>query len=153
MIFFLFLLCIFGEVCASSEVSVDLVGYVDPEVNIERVDDNGTLNIFGRNEARFRITSNVDENVKVTFKSQNNWKLIHRDNSEKFIPYKGLFMGNNKIDSVSLNQRSEFVVIDKTDFVDKEYEFDVIFSPVAKMKILEAGSYYGRVTISVSSAN
>ena len=146
-------LLLFGEVYASSEVSIDLMGYVDPEVNIERVDDNGTLNIFGRNEARFRVTSNVDDNVRVTFKSQNNWKLIHRDDPEKFIPYEGLFRGNNKIDSVILNPKTEFVTVDKNDFVDKEYEFGVIFKPVAKIKIQAAGSYYGRVTISVSSAS
>ena len=150
---FSFLLLLFGEVCASSEVSVDLKGYVDPEVNIERIDDIGVLNIFGNDEARFRVTSNIDDNVKVTFKAQNDWKLLHKDDPERFIPYEGLFKGNNRVDSISVNRKSESVVIDKNDFVDKEYEFGVIFKSTMKIKSLKAGNYYGRVTISVSSQN
>jgi len=153
MIFFFFLLCIFEEVYASSEVSIDLMGYVDPEINIERIDNNGILNIFDCAEARFRVTSNTDDKVNVSFKARNNWKLLHKDNPEKFIPYEGLFKGNNKIDSVTVNQKSEVVVIDKNEFVDKEYEFGVIFRSTAEMKTLGAGNYYGRVTISVSSAS
>lgn len=153
MIFFpsLFLL-LFGEVYASSEVSVDLIGYVDPEVNIERIDDNGILDVFSNNEARFRVTSNVDSDVKVSFKAQNDWKLQHKDNPEEFLPYEGLFKGNNG-GGLTLNCESEFVVIDKNDFVDKEYEFGVIFKSTARIKTLKAGSYYGRVTITVSSAD
>lgn len=149
LLFFLF----FGEVCASSEVSVDLMGYVDPEVNIERIDDKGVLNIFGNDEARFRVTSNIDDNVRVTFKAQNDWKLLHKDDPERFIPYEGLFKGNNGINSIFVNQKLESVVIDKSDFVDKEYEFGVIFKSTTKMKSLKAGNYYGRVIISVSCAN
>ncbi len=154
MIFFpLIFLLLFEEVCASSEVSVDLMGYVDPEVNIERIDDNGILDVFSGNEARFRITSNVDGDVKVTFKAQNDWKLQHKDDPERFVPYEGLFKGNNRVGLISVNRESESVDVDKNDFVDKEYEFGVIFKSIARIKTLKAGSYYGSVTISVSSAN
>lgn len=152
---FYLLFCLFGSVSASSEVSLDLSGYVDSQVNIERIDDNGTLNIFDRTESRFRVTSNL-ENVKVTFKAQNEWKLLHEDDPKGFITYEGLFKGNNKSqivnndsDSVTLNQKS--------DFAEGECEFGVIFRATEKIKekkaLLTAGRYYGRVTISVSSGS
>lgn len=143
----------FEGACASSEIFLDLVGCVDPEVNIERIDSGGTLNIFDQNEARFRVTSNVDKDVKVSFKAQNGWKLRHKDNPEKFVPYEGLFKRNNRVGLISVNRESESVNIDKNDFVDKEYEFGVIFRSTAKIKTLKAGDYYGRVTISVSYAD
>ena len=70
------------------------------------------------------------------------------------MPYEGLFKKNNRVDLISVNRESESVDIDKNDFVDKEYEFDVTFNESAtKIKALKSGSYYERVTISVSSAN
>lgn len=156
-IFFLF--CVFGSVYASSEVSLDLTGYVDSCLNIERIDDNGTLNIFDRVESCFRVTSNINKNVMVTFKASNEWKLLPKDDTpagetselKNSIPYEGLFKRNNK--SQIVNKDSNSVTLEESDFKNKEYEFSVIFRAKEKLVNLSAGRYYGRVTISVSPAN
>ena len=156
----IFLFFIFGGVYASSEVSLDLTGCVDPEVNIERIDDNGkTLDIFDQVEARFRVTSNIDEKVKVTFKTQNEWRLLRRgkegllegNSKVNSISYEGLFRGNNKYEIV--NKDSDSIILEKSDFVEQEYEFGVIFRSTEKIKNIEAGKYFEHVTISVSSLN
>ena len=140
-----------SEVLASSEVSLDLAAYVDSEVNIERIDDGeDCLDIFSQAERRYRVTSNVEKNVKVTFQSQNEWKLKHESNDGVFIPYKGIFRGNNHEEVVE--KKSNVVELKQDEFSDQEYEFLIIFKAIGSMKDFSAGKYSDRVTISVSSS-
>ncbi len=144
------LFCVFGEVCASSEVSLNLTGYVDPEVNIERIDDKGdALDIFSREESRYRITSNIDKGVSINFRTQHDWQLKHETQPDKFIPYKGVFKGVSK--TVEVNNETDSVIVDQKDFTNGEYEFGMIFKSKSRMKELIAGKYSGCVTISVST--
>lgn len=153
--FQIFFLLIFGEIFASSElfseVSLDLTAYVDPEVNIERIDNGGTVDIFSRAESRYRITSNVDKDVKIFFNSQNNWNLKSENNAEAFIPYEGVFKSGNQEEILKSN--TDLVSIKQSDFFDREYEFSMIFRPAqgSSMKNFTAGRYYDRITISVSA--
>ena len=142
----------FGGANASSELSLDLTGYVDPEVNIERIDDNGeVMDIFSRRESRYRITSNVDKGVRINFSTQYNWRLKHETLSDQFIPFYGVFRGVNKTEIVG--KESDSVEVDRSDFVDGEYEFSMIFHSNIRMKELHSGKYYGRIIISVSAAS
>lgn len=144
---FLFFFC--GEVLASSEVSLDLTGYVDPEVNIERLDNNGTLDIFQKVASYYRVTSNTEKNIKVTFSSKNGWKLKKEGNDSVFIPYVGEFSGRDR--DVTVGEISDSVVIEKDSFYDREYDFKVVFGTTGSMKNFDAGRYYDRITISVSA--
>lgn len=137
----------FTEIFASSEVSLNLKAYVDPEVNIERIDDSGDLDIFSKAERCYRITSNVEKTVKVTFRSQNGWKLKHESNCNVFIPYEGIFRGNNREEVVGKN--SDIIDLEYDEFRDQEYEFRMIFKSIGSMKNFSAGRYFDRVTISV----
>ena len=147
--YFLIFGLFFGNIRASSEVSLDLTAYVDPEVNIERIDDGGDLDIFTRTERRYRVTSNVEKNVKVTFRSQNGWKLKHESNDAAFIPYEGIFRGNNHEDVIG--KESDLVELKQDEFLNQEYEFRMIFKAIGSMKDFSAGKYFDRVTISVSA--
>ena len=147
MICFLFFL--FGEVGAASEVSLDLTGYVDPRVNIERIDSNGTLDIFQKVATYYRVTSNTEKNVKVSFSSKNGWKLKKKDDNSAFIPYAGEFSGRDR--NVTIGKDFDSVVIEKNSFYDQEYDFKVVFGSTGVMKNFDAGEYYDRMTISVSA--
>ena len=140
----------FGEVCASSEVSLDLTGYVDPEVNIERIDSNGALDIFQKIAAYYRVTSNTEKNVRVTFSSRNGWKLKNKDDDSLFIPYAGEFSGRDR--DVTVGEGNDSVLVEKDSFGDsQEYDFRIVFASIGSMKNFAAGRYYDRVTISVST--
>lgn len=158
MICFFFLFLLFGEACAASEVSLDLTAYVDPEVNIERIDSNGALDIFQKVPACYRVTSNTEKNVKVTFSSRNGWKLKNEDGSQgakdgngksPLIPYVGEFSGRDH--NATVGEGNESVIVEKDCFYDHEYDFMVIFRSTGSMKNFAAGKYYDRVTISVSA--
>ncbi len=149
MIIRLLLFFFFGEVCASSEVSLDLVGCVDPEVNIERIDSNGTLDIFQKVAAFYRVTSNTEKNVRVTFFSRNGWKLKNKDDNSSFIPYAGEFFGKDR--DATIGEGNDSVLIEKSSFCNQEYDFKVVFGSTGSMKNFVAGRYYDRITISVSA--
>ncbi len=138
-----------NNVDASPEVSLDLRAYVDPEVNIERIDDSGDLDIFSRAERRYRITSNVEKDVKVTFQSQNGWKLRHENDDKAFISYEGIFRGTNREEVIG--EKNNVVSLAQSDFLDQEYEFCMMFKAIGSMKNFAAGRYFDRVTISVSA--
>lgn len=151
-------LFLFGSIYASSEVSLDLTAYVDPEVNIERIDSNGSLDIFQKIPACYRVTSNTEKNVKVTFSSRNGWKLKNENGSREskeesckssFISYVGEFSGRDH--NVVVEDGSDSVIIKKDSFYDHEYDFKVVFRSTGSMKNFVAGKYYDRVTISVSA--
>lgn len=153
-----FVLFLFGSIYASSEVSLDLTAYVDPEVNIERIDSNGTLDIFQRIPACYRVTSNTEKNVKVSFSSRNGWKLKNENgdresknesNNSSFISYVGEFSGGDR--NVTVGEGNDSVLIEKDSFCDSEYDFKVVFRSTGSMKNFAAGKYYDRVTISVST--
>ncbi|MBO7454066.1 MAG: hypothetical protein J6T91_01620 [Alphaproteobacteria bacterium] len=144
-----FVLFLFGSIYASSEVSLDLTAYVDPEVNIERIDSNGTLDIFQRIPACYRVTSNTEKNVKVSFSSRNGWKLKNENGNSSFISYVGEFSGRDR--NVTVGEGNDSVLIEKDSFCDSEYDFKVVFISTGSMKNFAAGKYYDRVTISVST--
>lgn len=144
-----FVLFLFGSIYASSEVSLDLTAYVDPEVNIERIDSNGTLDIFQRIPACYRVTSNTEKNVKVSFSSRNGWKLKNENGNSSFISYVGEFSGRDR--NVTVGEGNDSVLIEKDSFCDSEYDFKVVFRSTGSMKNFAAGKYYDRVTISVST--
>lgn len=144
-----FVLFLFGSIYASSEVSLDLTAYVDPEVNIERIDSNGTLDIFQRIPACYRVTSNTEKNVKVSFSSRNGWKLKNENGNSSFISYVGEFSGGDR--NVTVGEGNDSVLIEKDSFCDSEYDFKVVFRSTGSMKNFAAGKYYDRVTISVST--
>lgn len=144
-----FLSIFFGSIYASSEVSLDLTAYVDPEVNIERIDSNGTLDIFQRIPACYRVTSNTEKNVKVSFSSRNGWKLKNENGNSSFISYVGEFSGRDR--NVTVGEGNDSVLIEKDSFCDSEYDFKVVFISTGSMKNFAAGKYYDRVTISVST--
>lgn len=144
-----FVLFLFGSIYASSEVSLDLTAYVDPEVNIERIDSNGTLDIFQRIPACYRVTSNTEKNVKVSFSSRNGWRLKNENCNSSFISYVGEFSGRDR--NVTVGEDNDSVLIEKDSFCDSEYDFKVVFISTGSMKNFAAGKYYDRVTISVSA--
>lgn len=131
----------------SSEVSLDLTGYVAPEVNIERIDDRKTLDVFSHDEAHFRITCNEDKNVIVTFNTKNNWKLLSENGNS--ISYQGVFKRNDGTEE-KVKEDSNRVVVDKNEFTDTVFEFGTIFVPIEKNP--KSGKYSDQVTISVSTS-
>ena len=130
---------------SNTSVSLDLKGYVDPEVNIERIDKGTTLDIFKNNKARFKVTCNNNKTVVVTFNTKNNWKLLSKDGNS--ISYEGRFKGENRSETV--NEEKNAVDIHNYEFANSEYKFDVSFK--SNEKNLKAGEYYDRITISVST--
>lgn len=148
MLFFLSLFLFLSEAVASSEVSVDLSAHVDSELNIERIDNKGTLNILERPESLFRVTSNSDKNIEISFFSQNNWKLIRKDCSSVFIPYEGIF--KSRCLNSTINSNSSSIEIKQEDFYDQEFEFRVVFHITEAIKNISAGSYSDCITISVT---
>lgn len=133
--------------CKSSEVSLDLTGYVAPEVNIERTDNRKALDVFKHDEAHFRITCNEDKNVIVTFNTKNNWKLLSENGNS--ISYQGIFKRNNGTEE-KVKENSNLVIVDKNEFIDTVFEFRTVFVPIKKNP--KAGKYSDQVTISVSTA-
>ncbi len=131
---------------ANREVSLNLVGYVDSEVNIERIDNNSDVNILQNNEVRFRITCNANKSVRVTFETANNWKLLSK--SGGFIPYKGIFKRDNGSET-EVKAGSNSVIVDKNEFVDTSFKFRTTF--VHTEKNLISGTYSDKVTVSVST--
>lgn len=157
-VMYFFVLFLFGNAYAFSEVSLDLTAYVDPEVNIERIDSNGSLDIFQKIPACYRVTSNTEKNVKVTFSSRNGWKLKNENGDREskgesskssFISYVGEFSGKDH--NMVVGDGNDSVIIEKGSFFDHEYDFKVVFKSTGSMKNFAAGKYYDRVTISVSA--
>lgn len=133
---------------ASSEVSLDLEAYVDTELNIERIDNYGTLNIFERPESCFRITSNSSKNIKISFFSQNNWHLVQEKNISKIIPYESIFKSGTRQEKIRTN--SDTIEVPYEDFYDQEFEFKLLLYPTESIKNISAGKYSDHITISVT---
>ena len=129
-----------------ASVSLDLKGYVNPEVNIERIDRGTTLDIFKNDEARFRVTCNNDKTVVVTFNTVNDWKLLSKDGNS--ISYEGSFKGKDNRTEV-INEEKNTVSINNSELTDSKYEFGVKFKPIEEN--LKAGEYSDRITISVTT--
>lgn len=156
--FFIWSVFFFEQISASSEVSLDLTAHVDPEVNIERIDSNGILDIFQRIPACYRVTSNTKKNIKVTFSSRNDWTLKNENGGQELkngneksllIPYIGEFSGRDR--NVTVGKGNESVIIKEDCFYDHEYDFSIVFRSTKTMKNFDAGKYYDRITISVST--
>ncbi len=129
-----------------ASVSLNLTGYVDPEVNIERIDNRKTLDIFKNEEARFRVTCNNDKAVTVTFNTKNEWRLLSEN--ENAISYEGVFKGKGRTETV-VGAQNNTVDIHNYEFENSEYEFGITFR--ATERNLKSGKYSDCVTISVST--
>lgn len=144
-LFFLFLLlCDIAE--GAREVHLDLRTEVDSVLNIERIDDNGAIDIFSKQGANYRVVYNGDQRVRVNFRSKNGWKL---KSSESEIQYQGEVRTNSSEEVV--DERKDSVEIDNAEFSDSQCEFEVIFSSKMPIEKCKAGRYSDRMTISVEA--
>ena len=143
---FFFHFCYFSEAAPIAEVEIK--GSVDRELNVERIDDGGVVNIFSKNEVRYRIVSNVDMDVMLTFTSQNDWFLVSDDKMNK-IAYQGKF-STNGIETI-INQSKISEIITKDKIIDRVCEFSIIFSVTNSKKQHPAGNFSDKVSISISS--
>lgn len=135
----------FGSLNAASEVELDLKGAVDPELNIERIDGGGAIDIFSCGEARYRVVSNVDKDVEVVFRSRNNWVLKSSEANE--IPYQGSFFSDEIETVIDSDKSSE--IITKEKIKNKKYEFKLVFSAKESIEKYPAGNYSDKISISV----
>ena len=139
---------LFFSLGASPTVELEIKCSVDRELNLERVDDQSSIDIFSRKEIRYRVVSNVDADVEVTFISQNDW-VLKSDDRMKEIPYHGAFFAAGVNSIVDSDKISEIIPRDK--IRDKVCEFSVIFSPKNLSKQYPAGKFSDKITISLGS--
>lgn len=145
VLFSLFLL-ICNIANGAREVHLDLRTEVDSVLNIERIDDYGTIDIFSKQGASYRVVYNGDQRVRVNFRSKNGWKLKSLGSE---VPYQGE-VKTNSLEEV-VDEQKESVEIDNAEFSDSQCEFEVIFSSKIPVKECKAGRYSDRMTISVEA--
>ena len=118
-----------------------------PELSFERIDSNGTLDIFSDNRtARFRIINNGNKGVVVAFRTTNNWRLMSGDGNS--ISYTCIFKGSNG-SKTEVNESSNSVTVDKDEFINSVVECEASFEPTEKNP--KPGTHGDKVIISVSA--
>ena len=141
----------FQLIYADREVSLNLQAVVDPELNIERIDDNGTIDLFQRVPSNYRIISNSGESVKVIVTTDNNWEVKTQD-KQKSIPYAAEFRGQDGLLG-NLDTNNQKIKIEKERLLDsKRYEFSLMFKSMQSIENYAAGTYSDRIHVSVKPA-
>ena len=132
---------------AACDVELELKGSVDPNLNIERIDEGGTIDVFSKRETRYRIVSNVDKDIDVLFTSRNGWILKSDKGNE--IPYEVEVCVNGSETIVDKDNQSR--TISKDNFVDKKCEFSAKFSAKGSVEEYSAGDYSDKIQVSVTA--
>ena len=132
---------------AACNVELEVKGSVDPNLNIERIDEGGTIDVFSKRETRYRIVSNVDKDIDVVFTSRNGWILKSDKGNE--IPYEVRIYENGDDSIVDKDNPSR--TISKDNFVDKKCEFSAKFSAKGSIEEYPAGDYSDKIQISVTA--
>ena len=149
----LLLLSCFTAVNSAPKVELNLKAVVYPQLNIERVDNNGDIDLFSRTESQYRIISNHDGDVKVTVSTVNGWKAKKISEDEggegKEIPYRALFKSADKEEG--LHSEKNDTVVKKESFKDKKYEFRLIFYSEKSISEYSAGTYTDTITVNISA--
>ncbi|MBR1734763.1 MAG: hypothetical protein IJ730_04870 [Alphaproteobacteria bacterium] len=141
---------------ADTKIHLNVKASIDPTLNIERIDNNGDIDIFQRQASYYRIVSNIYNNVEVHVETANNWKAKKNEPSEtndesNFISYKANFRGDN-IDQ-DLDSTINHVEISKEYFKESVYEFSLLFYPEKSLKEKKyaPGNYSDTITVSVKA--
>ena len=132
---------------AACNVELEVKGSVDPNLNIERIDEGGTIDVFSKRETRYRIVSNVDKDIDVVFTSRNGWVLKSDVGNE--IPYEVEVDVNGNETVVDKDNPSR--TISKDSLVDKKCEFSAKFSAKGSIEECSAGDYSDKIQVSVTA--
>lgn len=144
-----------------TKVQLNLKAHIDEQLNIERIDNNGDIDIFDRPETKYRVVSNLNNNVKVSIQTQNDWKLLPEDaksheksaekdkGSENAIAYHAEFKSSAQ--SVRLGRDNANTIIKEAEFADNCSEFSLVFCADDALNNHKAGSYGDKITISVTA--
>ena len=139
------------SIYADKEVSLNLRAVVDPELNIERIDDSGTIDLFERVPSNYRIISNSGQSVEVTVTTDNNW-VVKTQDRQNSIAYAAEFKGQDG-HSGRLDADNPKIKIEKERLQDsKRYEFSLLFKAKESIEDFPAGTYSDRIHVTVTSA-
>lgn len=150
------LLAFFCFVSAEAErkVELNLKASVDPLLNLERLDNNGDINLFDRTESHYRIAANQQRNVKVTISTRNRWKAKRiggNDVDERdSITYRAQFKGQDSAED-DLGADKEYTEIKQDRFNGNCYEFSLIFYPEKSVSKYNAGNYSDTITVNIAA--
>lgn len=150
--FLLFYLLFAFTASADTKIELALETEVDSILSIERIGDKKKLDIFKDAEAEFRILYNGLQNIKVTFESKNQWKLLNESNrlnnkpsdskSQQFIEYECLVNDN------SIN--NNHYIVDNNEFNNGVYDFQIKLKPKVEAVACVPGKYTDSLTITIS---
>ncbi len=139
---------------SSHEVSLDVVGIIEPKLSLEIRNGVSSVDLFNDKEILLKITSNIDSNLKLEIKTDNTWKAVLENDPKNAIFYhcmlKGNRCGNQRADEVN-----SFFILDVDYFGNNECFLTLNFKPDEQVSksIMKAGVYRDHVTISVSTAS
>lgn len=142
-------ICAFGallalQVYSGREVVVEVTASVDAELNIERINNYGSINLFNHQAEEYRITNNTTKGVKVSLRSHNSW---HMTGAEDKFAYSPVINGTELVATGDVCTYD----IDKQLFdSNKQYKLLVAFRALpGALKDVKAGEYHDSVTINI----
>ena len=144
---FLLICCFSAE--SATKVELNLRAVVCSQLNIERIDNNGDIDLFGRKESRYRVISNEGKNVIVAVDTANKWKAKRDGEGEnKEIPYRAKFTGDGNKEAWLSEGKNE-VKIENSEFENNQYEFSLVFYTEQSINTYSAGTYTDTITVNV----
>jgi hypothetical protein len=135
---------------AAKQLELEVVAEVDGQLDIERIDNGGSVDVFAGRNVSYMVHSNLGSDVTATITSDNGWKLKHESENLE-IPY-GVYRGREKLNNgaepaTTEIQQNEF----STGGRSKQYQLDLVFKADENVKL--EGKYRDRVVITVAPKN